>query len=59
MTVDDAPVTTGDEFHRRLQALVRAANSNGVDVEGGWPVVGDDTDTPEWDVEIVVVDREE
>lgn len=47
-------VATEEDFHRVLRALVRTADSNGVNVRGGWPLlVGDDGEG--WDVEISLV----
>jgi hypothetical protein len=44
------------EFEDKLAALVRAAHRNGITVDGGWEVDGDDGD-PDWDVVVTVVQR--
>lgn len=49
--VDDAGA-----FRDELAALVRTAHRNGVTVDGGWEVDGDDGD-PDWDVVVTVVQR--
>ncbi|HKL30588.1 MAG TPA: hypothetical protein VJ898_15140 [Natrialbaceae archaeon] len=51
--------TAETEFHDRLRAAVRDATENGVEVEGSWPVLSDDPDAPDWDVEIVLLDESE
>jgi hypothetical protein len=50
------PITTEEALEEALEALVTEADSNGVDVRGGWPVAHED-DTGMWDVEIVEVSR--
>lgn len=47
-------VTTDEEFDAALNALVREAYANGVDVEGGWECWTDDGE-PDWDVVILEV----
>lgn len=51
-----AEITTREAFEEALEAVVTEADSNGVDVRGGWPVARED-DTRMWDVEIVRVSR--
>lgn len=46
-------------FHDRVREAVRKAHENGIDVEGSWPVLNDDPDAPDWDVEIVLLDESE
>lgn len=46
-----------DEFREQLDTLVRLAEDNGVDVEGGWDLSGDG-DRPSWSVEIFEVKRD-
>lgn len=46
-------VTDEREFHAALQALLTAADANGVDVRGAWPVVGGHDSESGFDVEIV------
>ena len=41
------------DFAERLRELVNEAHENGVDVEGGWPVLNEDPDLPDWDVVVV------
>lgn len=53
---DLPPATTAESFQDAIRALVLEAESNGVDVRGGWPVVRDDGTTL-WDVEITEVAR--
>jgi hypothetical protein len=43
-------ITTEEEFHEALRRLVLEADSNDIDVRGGWPIVGDERG---WDLEIV------
>ena len=50
------PGTNGsaeDAFAERLRELVNDAHASGVDVEGGWPVLNEDPEHPDWDVVIV------
>lgn len=49
-------ITDGEAFERALAALIRTAHDNGVAVDGGWEVDGDDA-TPDWDVVVTVVER--
>lgn len=58
-TDSDAPPdpTTDDEFHAALGRLLRRAEANGVDVEGGWSF-RNDTDRVGWGVEIYAVVRD-
>ncbi len=49
----DGP-TTAEEFHAELRRLVRAAETNSVDIEGGWACRGM-ADDSSWDIEIVSV----
>ncbi|WP_255150208.1 HalOD1 output domain-containing protein [Halorarius halobius] len=49
-------VTTEDGFQKALRALVTEADTNGVDVRGGWPVARGD-ETKMWDVEIAALAR--
>lgn len=51
MTREFDDVTTEEEFHRTLSALVSAAAANGVDVEGGWTCEANPGDE-QWDVVI-------
>ncbi len=48
-----ANVPAEEEFAERLRELVNDAHANGVDVEGGWPVLNEDPDLPDWDVVVV------
>jgi hypothetical protein len=50
------PIATEDEFQEGLQQLVVEADSNGVDVRGGWPVEGSDGERA-WDIEITRVSK--
>ncbi|WP_435360861.1 hypothetical protein [Haloarchaeobius sp. DFWS5] len=43
-----------DQFHEELIDLVRRAEENGVLLEGGWAIDGQNGD-PSWDIEIVEV----
>lgn len=49
-------VTTEAAFRAELERLVREAEANGVDVEGGWGSAGG-TGRPEWGIEIYEVRR--
>jgi len=42
-----------DVFAERLREAILQAHEDGVEVEGGWPVLNDDPDLPDWDVVIV------
>lgn len=55
--VTQSGVTTEERFQDRLRRLVTEAAANGVDVEGSWPVVDDDGEGLDWDVEIVQLAR--
>lgn len=46
-------VTTEEVLHERLQEIINSAASNGVDVEGAWPVLNGDSGLPDWDLEII------
>lgn len=48
-------IDTEEQFHERLRELVVVASTNEVDIGGGWPVLTDDADVPDWDVEIVAL----
>lgn len=49
-------ITTDDAFQEALRTLVLDADSNGVDVRGGWPVVRGD-EVRAWDIEITRLSR--
>jgi hypothetical protein len=51
--VPNANVPAEEEFAERLRELVNDAHANGVDLEGGWPVLNEDPDLPDWDVVVV------
>jgi hypothetical protein len=51
--VPSANVPAEEEFAERLRELVNDAHANGVDLEGGWPVLNEDPDLPDWDVVVV------
>lgn len=55
-TSDEPPkgVTTEEEFDAALSGLVRSANANDVDIEGGWEYRTADGE-PDWDVVILEV----
>jgi hypothetical protein len=42
-----------EAFAERLRDLLNEAHANGVEIEGGWPVLNEDPDLPDWDVVIV------
>lgn len=44
----------GESFQAELVRLIRAAEADGVDVEGGWSCDGD-AGLPEWGIEIYEV----
>jgi hypothetical protein len=56
MVSDITDVTDEETFERALAALIRTAHRNGVTVDGGWGVDGDDGH-PDWDVVVTVVER--
>jgi len=49
-----AVIATEEEFHEALRRLVLKADSNGVDVRGGWPIIKDEEG---WDLEIMEIAR--
>ncbi|WP_431358905.1 hypothetical protein [Halovenus amylolytica] len=55
MTDVEAP-TSADELHTDLQALIRQAHSNGVDVQGGWEC-RNGTEYPDWDIVVTEVEK--
>jgi hypothetical protein len=52
----DFDVDDAESFASYLSMLVRTAHQNGVTVDGGWEVDGDDGH-PDWDVVVTVVER--
>jgi hypothetical protein len=56
MAPDITDVTDEETFESALAALVKIAHTNGVAVDGGWEVDGDDSH-PDWDVVVTVVER--
>lgn len=42
-----------DVFAERLREAILQAHEDGVEVEGGWPVLNEDPSLPDWDVVIV------
>jgi hypothetical protein len=52
-------IETEDDFHAALQALMSEADTNGVSIEGGWPVSTTATDSPDRDVEIIRLGQRE
>ena len=53
MTTTQAP-KTDEELHEQLEVVIRSAESNGVDIEGGYEFRTTDH-RPDWDVEIIEV----
>ncbi|MFT4949833.1 MAG: hypothetical protein ACI9CA_001975, partial [Natronomonas sp.] len=47
---------SGSELNSALEGLLRRADANGVDVEGGWDCT-DDSRHPNWDVVVTAVER--
>lgn len=58
MAVDDTPITTQDDFHRRLEAVVAEALRNDVTIEGGWTCCNT-TDQYDYDVNVVPLRKQE
>ena len=58
MDETQAEVATEEAFQAELEALIRAADENGVAVEGGWSSPNG-TGSSEWGIEIYEVQREE
>ena len=56
---NDVEVQSEADLHQRLEDVITRAYSNGVSVRGSYPVINEDTDLPDWDVEIVRLDLEE
>ncbi|WP_424016765.1 hypothetical protein ACOZ4N_12840 [Halorientalis pallida] len=56
--MDDPNLRVTDEstFETLLTELLRTAHQNGIEVEGGWDVDGEDGH-PDWDVVVTVVER--
>ena len=55
MTDVEAP-TSADELQTDLQALIRGAHSNGVDVRGGWEC-RNSAAYPDWDIVVTEVSK--
>lgn len=63
--MEDAPrddgvrphITTEEEFRQVLRNLVIEADSNGVDVRGGWPIARGD-ETGMWSIEITALSHQ-
>jgi hypothetical protein len=58
MAPDITDVTDEETFGQALTSLVRTAHASGVTVEGGWEV-GSDAASPDWDVVVTVVERDD
>jgi len=56
--MEDPQLNVTDEptFETLLSELLRTAHENGIEIEGGWDVDGDDGH-PDWDVVVTVVER--
>jgi hypothetical protein len=54
MTTEER-IDTEEQFHERLREIAVAASANGVDIGGGWPILTDDIDVLDWDVEIIAL----
>lgn len=54
MVADDS-IESDEAFNRQLKTLLDEAASNGVELEGGWPVQTDTSDIPDWDIEITAL----
>ena len=48
-----ANVPAEERSAEQLRESVNDAHANGVDLEGGWPVLTEDPDLPDWDVVVV------
>lgn len=48
-----ATISSEDDFHSALSALLGAADANGIDVCGGWAIARGEEGQSGWDVEIV------
>lgn len=49
---------TDKEFHQALDQLIREAYSSGITIEGGWACQDGRGDQPDWDVEIVRLQKQ-
>ena len=58
MSPGDDPPTAEAKFREELQALLRSAHDEGVDVEGGWDC-RNGPDHPDWDVVVSEVRKSE
>ena len=60
MTSEDEhqPITSEEELHTELRALLLRAHEGGVDVEGGWDCRNGSGD-PDWDVIVSEVRKKE
>ena len=56
MTTERTPLTTQAELNAELRSLLRRADTNGIDVEGGWECRNGATH-PDWDVIITEVQK--
>lgn len=58
MTVDGTGPMNPDELNTELATIIRQANENGVDVQGGWEC-RNGPESPDWDVLITEVEKPE
>lgn len=58
MVPDITDVTDEETFGQALASLVRTAHASDVTVEGGWEVDGD-APSPDWDVVVAAVERDD
>jgi hypothetical protein len=62
MTDDDRnefppAIVSEEDFERALRRILVNADSNGVDVRGGWPIRTNSDVAGDWDLEIVELDE--
>lgn len=46
---------TEETFQTGLRDLLGEAHDSGIEVRGAWPILNDDPEVPDWDLEIVVL----
>ena len=58
MASEEAPLTSKEALNAELQALLRRAYENGIDVEGGF-ACRNGSEHPDWDVIVTEVEKNE
>jgi len=58
-TAQRSDIASPESFQYALERLLRTAEVNGIDVYGSWPVLSDDPDRFDWEVQITQLARRE